>query len=691
MARRKPKPEPNNFQDEAMEKEKMKGERDAGSSSSTSKGNPKDKRTDKNESDSSDHNSGKATVAIYTGAKNPIDMHSFNPAYLEPLGKLTTNLRNGYPELLRLQAPTQVTWSTAKVLNNTQPIGGVFALPFVPTIGETADVTNGINLANVGLFNAVRAATGGTQYYEAPDLGIYNIALVNCYAYYAAMIRIYGIVKNYKYDNVYIPEGILLAHGINYSDIQKNIENFRGWINLFAHKIMQFRLPSGFEYLNRAVWMNSNIYLDSPLTNSQIYEFVQLGFYQLQEGISAHSYQYYYKKQVKSVDYDLWHLKLVAAPWASDGVHVNGVGSSQSAATFAQISEFGEALIRPLVASQDIDYISAGYERAFQSFAEVNPIAETFSIDPVYDESVLMQIENATFLGNVNNLGCTIAEDISVNQGNLVSDLRYLQTSVIVPDLSINTAVQDVVNVWRKAQRMQTEAIQAESIMLNMHDKTQFEPADVMEASRMITFEGDATPLQYDTSDLWYANAPMNAKSIDATTLAQAWTWYQMQTYASQIMLNPFIVAFRFNSYATPWTGVSKFSIQLRGSYDYRLDIADLQTDISNSMGISVVQSQWNQFYTQIANDEYLKDFAITLLSQWDWHPRWVKWMLRANYSNTGTTLATLKSAPSVTYLGQALDVATYAMLGQEQLKELNKYDMTTQFNNPQIGSYAVK
>lgn len=94
------KAEKDNFQDEAMKDEKLKGERDASErleKNSKSNSQSKGKTADAGE-DSDQHK--RATVAIYTGAKNPIDMHSFNDAYLQPLGKLTTNLRNGYPELL---------------------------------------------------------------------------------------------------------------------------------------------------------------------------------------------------------------------------------------------------------------------------------------------------------------------------------------------------------------------------------------------------------------------------------------------------------------------------------------------------------------------------------------------------------------------------------------------------------------
>lgn len=562
-------------------------------------------------------------------------------------------------------------------------------MPFVPTIGETVDINNGINLANIGLFNAVRAATGGTQYYEAPDLGIYNVALVNCYAYYAALIRIYGTVKGYAYDNVYIPEGIMAAHGINYSDVQANIEKFRGWINLFAHKIMQFRLPIGFEYLNRAVWMNSNVYKDSPLGNAQLYEFVQTGFYQLQEGISAHAYQYYYKKQVRSVDYNLWYLKLVPAPWADDGVNINGLTSSSSGATTTELIQFGEQLIAPLSKSQDINYISAGYERAFKSFAEVNPIAETFEIQPVYDESVLMQIENATFINDMINIGCTIAEDIGVNSGNLVSDLRYLKTSAVVPNMTIATSNQSAMNLFRKNSVEQTNAILPKEIMLNIHDKTQFEPEDVMEATRMITYDTDATMLEFNSSDEWYSIAPMNSKTVTAATLAQGYAWYQMQTYASQIMFAPVLTAFRFNDYTQPWAGISRFAIALKGSRFITLDIATLAAH--RTVVAKDSEPNWFNMLQGIRDQEYLQEFALTLLSQWDWHPRWVKWMLADGFSGGAQSGTTLTCAPSLTYLGQCLDVATYAMIGSEQLKDLNRYDMTSQFNNAQIGSYAIR
>lgn len=692
MARnRKPKldsAEENNFQDRAMSDEKIKGEREAEEKNSgrSTKSHKAQGKSNNSDSDTSKTSDNKPSVAIYTGAKNPIDMHSFNDAYLEPLGKLTTNLRNGYPELLSFSGNAP-SYQGNRALNGQQPIGGVLSLPFIPTIGETADINDGVNLACVTLFNHVRAATGGTSYYEAPDLGLYNIALGNLYAYYAALIRIYGTVKSYAYDNIYVPEGIMYAHGINYKDIQLHIEDFRGWINLFAHKIMQFRLPAGFEYINRMVWMNSNEYLDSPLTNAQLYQFVQMSFYQLQEGISAHAYQYYYKKQVKTIDYDLWHLKLIPAPWATDGVHINGVTTSASPATTKQLIDFGEALLRPLTASQDIKYISAGYERAFQAFMEVNPISETFQIFPTYDESVLMQIENATFINAVENYGCVIAEDVNVNKGNLQSDLRLLESSGLFGNITFASNVSKYFDGARSGIAARIANLQQANTMLNLHNKTEFTPVDVMESSRLISYAANQLRLTYSSSDDWYQTAPVNSQEYNAGTQAQGWSWNTLQTYASNILFRPVFTVFRFIDATKPWQGLAKTGIELFGTLKITCNLSNLAYSLQNS----IPATEKAAFLTAMQNidaQQYLLEYAATLLSQWDWHPRWTAWDAFPNISLSGDVPV---STPTFSYLGQNMDVATYAMLGFDQLQSLNKYDMLSQFTNPQIGSYAVK
>lgn len=682
--------EKDNFQDRAETAEyakgKAAGEMDVSEDkkrNSRSGSNNKGKESDSKSADKSQKQ--RPAVAIYTGAGNPIDMHSFNDAYLEPLGKITTNLRNGYPEQLSLGNDHGLVIYSTKPLNGQQPVGGVMAMPFIPTIGETVDAQDGINLANITLFNKVRAATGGTSYYEAPDLGIYNIAMSNVYAYYAALIRIYGTVKSYEYDNMYVPEGIMYAHGINWTDVQQHIEDFRGWINLFAHKIEQLRMPSGLNYLRRMTWMNSNVYLDSQVTNSQLYEFVQMAFYQLQEGITAHAYQYYYKKQVKAVNYELWHLKLIAAPWASDGVHINGVGTSQAAATVADLIAFGEDLLRPLTNSQDCKYISAGYERAFQDFMAVNPISEEFKIYPVYDSNVLAQIENATFYHGLVNYGCVIQEDISINSGNLQSDLRLLQDD---PAFGSNYQPPAALKGWIDLAKQNIlqfgQYLSDAEPIINKHDAVDLSPADVMEYTRMITYYNNQVPITLNTDDQFYSNC-VNSEQITAETNKQM-QWFELQTYASNVMLPPVLCVFTFINAQQPWKGINKLAIQMQGTEDIQLDQATLAATIpgASSAGASATVALI-QF---ISNKLYLADYAETLLSQWDWHPKWVRWNIALSFGGSASAPTV---AETIDYHGMTLDMATYARTNFKQLQDLNRYDMLSQFTLPQLGSYAVQ
>lgn len=682
--------EKSNFQDRAeiaeYDKGKAAGERDASEDEKRGSraGSNNKGKTSENRNNSNDQKQ-RPSVAIYTGAGNPIDMHSFNDVYLEPLGKLTTNLRNGYPEQLNLGSDHGLIQYSTKPLNGQQPIGGVMAMPFFPTIGETVDAQDGINLANITLFNKVRAATGGTSYYEAPDLGIYNIALSNVYAYYAALIRIYGTVKSYAYDNMYIPEGIMYAHGIDWNDVQLHIEDFRGWINLFAHKIEQMRLPSGLNYLRRMTWMNSNVYLDSQVTNSQMYEFVQMAFYQLQEGITAHAYQYYYKKQVKTVNYELWHLKLIPAPWAADGVHINGVGSSQGAAKVKDLIAFGEALLNPITASQDCKYISAGYERAFQDFTAVNPISEEFQIMPVYDSGVLAQIENATFYHGLLNYGCVIQEDISINTGNLQSDLRLLQEDAAFgAGYQPAAALAPWINLAKQKILQFGQYLSDAEPILNKHDAIDLTPADVMEFTRMMTYYNNQVAITLNTDDPFYANC-VNDAQVTAETNKQI-GWFELQTYASNIMLPPVLCVFSFVNANQPWKGINKLAISMQGTEDVQLDQATWAASIPGSSNAGSTATV--ALIQYISNKLYLADYAETLLSQWDWHPKWVRWNIAISIGGTASAPTV---AETVDYHGMTLDIATYARISFEQLQKLNRYDMLSQFTLSQLGSYAVK
>lgn len=685
MARRPKKPsttETGNYQDKFSDEQKAKGERieDAKFSKDASSKHGSEDRSQQQCNKSSNCKS------INTGVANPIEMHSLNQSYLNPIGKLPEIVRSGYP----LSRVTDAGYFTSS------KIGGVLTMKYIPTAGDMVDGTSGANVGCTTLFNAVRAATSGTQYFEAPDLGIYNIAYASLLGYYAAMCRVYGTLKAYEVRNMYVPEGILEAHGIDWKDLSSKSEDFRSWINLWGFRIAQLQLPTGLEYVNRQVWLNSNVYMDSETTESQLYLFVPMAFFQLQEGITAHTMQYYEKKQVRNVDANLWFLKLVAAPWTIDGVAMRYASSSDTTrlADFDMLREYGDALWEPINNSQDCKYISAAYEKAFNSFYELNPIAEEYKVKPVFNSDVLAQIENATTIpGNTFNYCYVIQENVAINTGWLEGKLSILsgpetgsrELAATYQQIASTAGSSNKVSTFDKLSDSLLKETMLDSEMLNLHGSQEMTPEFVMESTRLISGTFDPTPLTItDTSDekLYSVN---DTTSIN-NNLVSYRQWYRAHTFAANTILGYDFTVLDFKNFNKPWQGVRFDAVGRTLKTDMILSSDALRlTQMFNSFsaGSSALQ---NAYMLAVSTSSVFATSlyeVLNILSQWDWHPRIRIWV--ADYTSG------LNVVEQLTLTSEVLDIQTYGLLSKKQLRELNDYDMLTQFSCAQAGDWNAQ
>lgn len=651
MARRKPnKMEEGNFQDEFAKAELAKGER-----------KEKAKVDDSFNTKPRNARGGKYSITTHRTAANPIEMHSISDEYLEPLGKLAEFITSGKP-IWQQYAPGALNSSDSIAQN----IGGIMRIGYVPSIGNASNPQSGVNKASVDEFNIIRSATGGTNYYEAPDIALYNIAVSSLYSLYAIGTRLYAVIRPWEVDNQYLPQAIVYSMGFDYNDFKANIVKFRGWLNLFADQISSRLMPTGIAYFDRQIWMTSNIYKDADTEQCQMYLFMPTALYQLQEGISAHSLQYYLKKQVKAPAVGQTYLKLVSAPWTTDGVHFPNVqqpyiGQATGFCTVDQFIEFANSIWNPILASQDFAFISSGIRRAFKSFVNVQPIDEDYTLTPVYDESVLMQIENSATLEGVVNISSVISENVTINQGYIEQDLAVLRNPLpysggYMPQLAPQLYAA-----------MDAKTTYLDSILLNFHEQTEINSANVMEASRMIS--------QYDPSNTTAVNentikAAVNAQRVPSPIIAGVSNaWARIATHASEVYIDRMLISLTPLSAGQPWKGAMLTQwpcpTYIRVPYT-----GNAWLSLLNATGAD--QAKVMQAVISETNVRESIDRMLTLLAQWDWHPRVIYDLLYAMDASGASA--------SVTRVGQMIDFNRIAILDFEQLAELNDYDILSQF-----------
>lgn len=278
---------------------------------------------------------------------------------------------------------------------NKQAAPGLMRIRFTPVIGVSNDFTSPINQTSIKFWTYLRSIQKAAAAYDHQDITMMEIAIDSCIMFHSLMRRMYGLLGDYTPVNLYYPRTLVQASGGNYDDLKQNISDFRMYINQFAYNLQQYALPKGIELFKRHQWMCEGIYTDSQATRAQTYMFVPNGFYQYDNTVDTGS-------------------QLTFKYWITAG---NGAETY----TFADIVEFGNSLLNALSNDEDFAYISGDMYNFFNGDTFTLPyLEEGYKILPLYDETVLSQIENATIVGTLGSDSLVISQNPNVNQGAVI-------------------------------------------------------------------------------------------------------------------------------------------------------------------------------------------------------------------------------------------------------------------------------
>lgn len=335
-----------------------------------------DKRIKKTEIDIPDADINKADLGIRgkSSRDNDIAWYAKNEALLRD----SASFAYGIPLGTKINGTVQANMSqfggtTISLYGNAEVLPGILAVHFVPTIGMSDDTYSAANLAARNIYSFVRHANSGSANYDSPDLMMYLLATDSCFSFYAMMVRAYGIMRTFSATNRYLPKTVVEAMRLDYNDLMQHLADFRYFINQYAVKLGSLCVPGDMSFIERHIWMNTNVYTDSASWKAQLYMYVQDAFYTFVEQTSGPGY----------LEYTDW------------------VGNSASKMNLDSIMSFANALIEPLLASEDIGIMSGDILKAFgrENLFYVNMIAEDYTVLPGYSAEVLSQIENTTILG----------------------------------------------------------------------------------------------------------------------------------------------------------------------------------------------------------------------------------------------------------------------------------------------------
>lgn len=322
---------------------------------------------------------------LCTAKHNDVSWYARNPQILKDAASLSFNNPVGGKIADLWKNPLSTSTSANYDPFTLGAIPGIMQLHFVPGPGLSKDLTSAVNLAARDLYAFDRKANSGATNYNSPDLMMMLMAMDSIYMMYNYGKRAYGVMFNYEQRSRYLPTTLCTACGFSYDDLQSNLATLRYWLNMFAGRINTIFTPATLPIVVRHSWMVSNVWKDSDSYKAQLYTYVPDVYYTLEE----------MKKP---------GMHLEAHPVPID-------------LTVAQYIGIMDDMITKVVESEDIGTISGDLIKAYGEGSKfrISTLEESYVVAPVYNESVLNQIHNATFVGTVLADSCDITYTVDNN------------------------------------------------------------------------------------------------------------------------------------------------------------------------------------------------------------------------------------------------------------------------------------
>lgn len=322
---------------------------------------------------------------LCTAKHNDVSWYARNPQILKDAASLSFNNPVGGTIADLWRNPLSTGTDNNFDSRTLGAIPGIMQLHFVSGPGLSKDLTSAVNLAARDIYAFDRKANSGATNYNSPDLMMMLMAMDSIYMMYNYGKRAYGVMFNYEQRSRYLPTALCRACGFSYDDLQANLATLRYWLNMFAGRINTIFTPATLPIVVRHSWMVSNVWKDSDSYKSQLYVYIPDMYYTLEE--------------MKSPG-----MRLEAHPIPLD-------------LTVAQYIGIMDDMITKVVESEDIGTISGDLIKAYGDGSKfrISTLEESYTVSPVYNESVLNQIHNATFVGTVLTDSCNITYNVNDN------------------------------------------------------------------------------------------------------------------------------------------------------------------------------------------------------------------------------------------------------------------------------------
>lgn len=614
-----------------------------GKQSSRSKGKfPRDypqREESKEKFDRWEEKEGKGRDCFRSKANDPM-WYAQNPALLRD----AASFPYGWPVGNRLDLEAGSTLAGGS-------IPGVMAFYINPGVGQSLDENSPVNMAAKNLYAFVRHMNSGHTNYDSPDLMMYMLAMDSVYSYHAFLKRIYGLAQAYTPTNRYYPKAIITAMGVDYDDVMAHLAQLRYGINALQAKFDSMRIPNSMSYMARHMWMYTGIYQDGETDKCQTYLYTPHAFY--------------------TYGYDDDGAGMLKYTEFMRGFTAEQLYSVQ------ELIEFGNSLINPILASEDMGIMSGDIMKAFgaQGMVSLQPVSDTYIVLPEYNREVLSQMENLTMIGYP-----TVASANITQEG--VDPTTQLPHAWITfdPQFAMHRPFETLAtHGWRYNPNEDPTGVEYSTLwipntmkrIINFHwDDVQ--PANTIVATRLTNI---LTPQDRPTTVTDLTSITATCSTMGSEYVCSACMFY----YAGN---GP-----QWTLRSSPYLFTNMLYVELTGL------TANNQSSDRTPDQVQAIVAAINDLFADYGQSVASYQLALLRISEFDWHPMFVpvRWNVSARITATGTVTPENGSNYIDPPVGFSMDVENYTTMTKHDLERLSESALLSEFQVPQMGAFAKR
>lgn len=292
--------------------------------------------------------------------------------------------------------------SGAGTLSLDMNVSAIMSIGVSPSVGLASNPSDPINLAALGNYTALSSINSKTTNYAPQDLMMLTLALGEVISLFEHLRRCFGVAFVVNQRNRNMPETLLYSLGIDAPDFLANIAQYRMQFNSQIMRFNKIPFPDSVAYIYKCADIYQKVYMDSESSMAQLYVFV------------PHT-TWIFEEEYSETGSGLDTLRLPT--------DLLGVSDTKK---FSSWLAYLDTMITKLLTSQTFNYIYSdilNYSiKRGAKLLYLDYLTEGYTIVPEYNQNALLQITNATYVGEFINAPESVASDFTVDN-DVVSDV----------------------------------------------------------------------------------------------------------------------------------------------------------------------------------------------------------------------------------------------------------------------------